>query len=50
MIMAETLVVIAIVAAAAGYVGRKVWRTIASARAAKAGSGPGCGGDCGCSH
>ena len=47
--MVETLVVIAIVGAAAAYVGRKIWRTLAAARAPK-GSGPGCGGDCGCSH
>ena len=44
--MVETLVVIAIVAAAAGYVGRKVWRTLAAARAPR---GPGSGCD-GCSH
>ena len=44
--MTQQLVVIAIVAAAAVYVGRKAWRVVR--RPAKP-SGPGCGGDC-CGH
>ncbi|WP_369335536.1 FeoB-associated Cys-rich membrane protein [Gemmatimonas sp.] len=42
----ETLVVLLIVAGAAGYVGRLAWRAVAAARKPK----HGCGGDCGCGH
>lgn len=41
----DSLVVALIVAAAALYVGRRVWRAAASARRK---TEPGCGGDCGC--
>jgi hypothetical protein len=41
----QTIVVLLIVAAAAFYVGRRLWRTIAAARASKA---AGCGVGCGC--
>jgi len=41
----QTLLVFAIVAAAALYVGRRVWRTVAAARRSKA---DGCGTGCGC--
>lgn len=44
----QTLIVLAIVVAAAVYVGARIRRTMASARAA-AGHGKNCGGDCGCS-
>jgi hypothetical protein len=44
----QTLLVGLIVLAALAFVGRRAWRTLAASRAAK--DGPGCGGDCGCSH
>jgi hypothetical protein len=44
--MTQTLIVIAIVLGASVYVGRRAWRTLASARKAK--SAPGCGPGCGC--
>lgn len=42
----QQLAVAAILLVAATYLGRKVWRTVKSARTPK---GPGCGGDC-CGH
>ena len=41
----QTLLVLLIVGGAAFYVGRRLWRTIAAARASK---GDGCGVGCGC--
>ncbi len=41
----QTLVVVLILVAAAGYIGRRVWQTIAAARAPK---GAGCASGCGC--
>jgi hypothetical protein len=43
--MNDTLVVLLIVAAAAGYVGRMAWRSLAAARKPKSGCGSGCGCD-----
>lgn len=43
---AQTLIVLLIVAAAAFYMGRRFWRTIAAARASKRGDG--CATGCGC--
>ena len=42
----QTLIVLAIVLAAAAYVGSRVWKTLAVARAPK--DAPGCGAGCGC--
>lgn len=42
----DTIVVLVVVAGAAGYVGRMAWRSLAAARKPKAG----CGSDCGCGH
>ena len=47
--MLQTLVVGLIVLAAAFFIGRRAWRTVAAARAPKGGDG-GCGSDCGCGH
>ena len=44
--MLQTLIVLLVVAGAAFYVGRRLWRTIAAARASK--SGDGCASGCGC--
>ena len=44
--MIQTLIVVAIVAVAALYVGRRAWRTLAAARARR-GAG-GCDVGCGC--
>ena len=41
----QQVVVLAIVAVALGYVGRRVWRAVGAGRRKKAG---GCGPDCGC--
>ncbi len=43
--MTQQLIIAAIVLAAASYIARKVWRTVAAARAAK---GAGCDSGCGC--
>ena len=45
--LAQSLVVALIVLAAAAYLGRALWRTVSSARRAKAGGG--CASGCGCS-
>ena len=42
---AQTLVVLLIVLAAAGWLGRRTWRTL---RAARKTAGEGCGTGCGC--
>lgn len=42
----QTLIVVLIVSAAAFYVGRRLWRTVAAARASRRGDG--CGAGCGC--
>jgi hypothetical protein len=41
----QTIVVILLVTGALTYLGARVWRTVAAARARKAG---GCGANCGC--
>ncbi|MFL5574452.1 MAG: hypothetical protein ACJ79S_00555 [Gemmatimonadaceae bacterium] len=46
--MIQTLIVIAIVAAAALYVGRRAWRTLAAARTRKGAAAGGCDAGCGC--
>lgn len=43
----QTLLALAIVLAAAGYLGRQGWRAVARARAKKSG---GCDSGCGCGH
>lgn len=43
--LVQTLLVLLIVGGAAFYVGRRLWRTIAAARASK---GEACGVGCGC--
>ena len=43
----QTLIVVLIVGAAAFYVGRRLWRTVAAARASRRGDGCGAGGGCG---
>jgi hypothetical protein len=49
--MLQTLVVGLIVLAAAFFIGRRAWRTVAASRAPKGGGGAGgCGSDCGCGH
>ena len=42
----QTVIVLLIVAAAAFYVGRRLWRTVAAARASRRGDG--CASGCGC--
>ena len=42
----QTVIVLLIVGAAAFYVGRRLWRTVAAARASRRGDG--CGSGCGC--
>ena len=42
----QTLIVLLIVGGAAFYVGRRLWRTVAAARASRRGDG--CGTGCGC--
>ena len=42
----QTLIVLLIVGGAALYVGRRLWRTVAAARASRRGDG--CGAGCGC--
>lgn len=44
--LAQTIVVVGILATAVGYLGARAWRKAAAARRAK----PGCGPDCGCGH
>ena len=39
----ETVIVAMIVAGAAGFILRRVWKTVMKSRAAKAGCGSGCG-------
>lgn len=49
--MLQTLLVGLIVLAAAFFIGRRAWRTVAASRAPKGGGGAGgCGSDCGCGH
>lgn len=45
--MTQTLIVVAIVALCAAYLGRRAWQSVAAARRAR--SGPGCGSG-GCHH
>ena len=45
--MEQTLIVLGIIAAAAGYLGWRAWSRLAATRRAKAGGGN-CGPDCGC--
>jgi hypothetical protein len=42
----QTLIVVAILAAAGIYLGRKVWASLSAVRRAK--NDPGCGPGCGC--
>ena len=42
----QTLIVLLIVGGAALYVGRRLWRTVAAARASRRGDG--CAAGCGC--
>ena len=42
----QTLIVLLIVGGAAFYVGRRLWRTVAAARASRRGDG--CAAGCGC--
>lgn len=41
----QTLIIALIIVAAATYIGRRVWQTVAAARAPK---GAGCASGCGC--
>ena len=43
----QTLIVLLVVAGAAFYVGRRMWRTVAAARATRR-DAAGCGAGCGC--
>ena len=45
--MTQALIVLALLAAAATYLGRKAWLSLAAVRRAKR-EGPGCGPGCGC--
>lgn len=46
--LTQTLIAVAIVLGAVGYLGRQGWRAVARARARR--SGGGCDTGCGCGH